>query len=427
MANPEHVAILDEGVEDWNQWRRENPKIMPDLSHADLSYYQMFDINFYNADLSHANLRRARLEEARLSSANLSSADMSEAKLLWADLQWTNLHSAKLIGANLIEAKFNGTNLSQADLTDAILRFTFMYDVDARGACFEDANLLHFRTAACDFTGAKCRRADFSDCHDDPKWQEFREGEFEKLYGPLFGVEVLLDPHVDFAVAAELMVWLKERWQATQPESDLTFEELGRRPQGYVGQFCIQRNLVEAVLDCFAAQLRALFDTQGRTQNEADVLVREHLEGLERRLARSTVSAIHLLRGRVGLTAVEDESRHTIIVQGDWVNGMKIESVKGKNVVIAENLLGTGIINMAEAAQDEAGVKAVLEQWAGQWEQQKQDERETTAQAIVQAISEDKRSVWKGALANWIGNVGGAATVSGFSAAVGLLKTHLGW
>jgi hypothetical protein len=36
MANKKHVARLKQGVEAWNQWRRENPKIRPNLSRADL-------------------------------------------------------------------------------------------------------------------------------------------------------------------------------------------------------------------------------------------------------------------------------------------------------------------------------------------------------------------------------------------------------
>ena len=32
MANPEHLAILKQGVEEWNKWRREYPGVEPDLS-----------------------------------------------------------------------------------------------------------------------------------------------------------------------------------------------------------------------------------------------------------------------------------------------------------------------------------------------------------------------------------------------------------
>ena len=37
MANPEHLAVLREGVLTWNRWRTVNPSIGVDLSGADLS------------------------------------------------------------------------------------------------------------------------------------------------------------------------------------------------------------------------------------------------------------------------------------------------------------------------------------------------------------------------------------------------------
>lgn len=36
MANPEHLAILKQGVSKWNEWRKENPEVEPNLSYADL-------------------------------------------------------------------------------------------------------------------------------------------------------------------------------------------------------------------------------------------------------------------------------------------------------------------------------------------------------------------------------------------------------
>jgi hypothetical protein len=37
MANPEHLAILKQGVEAWNRWRLEHVDIRPDLTDADLA------------------------------------------------------------------------------------------------------------------------------------------------------------------------------------------------------------------------------------------------------------------------------------------------------------------------------------------------------------------------------------------------------
>lgn len=68
----DHVPILKQGLEAWNQWRSENESIRPDLSYADLSY----------ADLSGANLSGANFFRANLSHADLSYATLSRAILL---------------------------------------------------------------------------------------------------------------------------------------------------------------------------------------------------------------------------------------------------------------------------------------------------------------------------------------------------------
>ena len=38
MANEEHIALLRQGVDAWNAWRRENPDVTPDLRKADLRW-----------------------------------------------------------------------------------------------------------------------------------------------------------------------------------------------------------------------------------------------------------------------------------------------------------------------------------------------------------------------------------------------------
>jgi len=119
MANDEHFAILKQGVAAWNEWRRENPDIRPDLSGA----------NLVGADLSEADLVGADLTFADLSAANLHAAD-----LLLADLRVANLSGAKLIGANLSEANLKGANLSGANLGAADLRGAALVDADLTGA-----------------------------------------------------------------------------------------------------------------------------------------------------------------------------------------------------------------------------------------------------------------------------------------------------
>ncbi|MGA2604505.1 MAG: toll/interleukin-1 receptor domain-containing protein [Verrucomicrobiia bacterium] len=139
MANPEHLAILQQGVEAWNRWRDENPGIAPDLSGTDLNRANLIGANLYYADLSlaklsradlhganlsRAKLSRADLHGANLSRANLSSANLSDADLSLANLGYANLSGADLSGANLIGTNLSGTNLKRANLSGAHTWYT---------------------------------------------------------------------------------------------------------------------------------------------------------------------------------------------------------------------------------------------------------------------------------------------------------------
>jgi len=37
MANEEHLQIIRQGVEAWNDWRSKNPQLRPNLNGSDLS------------------------------------------------------------------------------------------------------------------------------------------------------------------------------------------------------------------------------------------------------------------------------------------------------------------------------------------------------------------------------------------------------
>jgi uncharacterized protein YjbI with pentapeptide repeats len=101
MANEEHLALLKQGVDVWNAWRRENPEIIPDLREAELG-----KVNLFNADLGQAKLSKTDFSEAILEEANLVKADLREANLVKADFSRTDLKYANLTEANLAEAEF---------------------------------------------------------------------------------------------------------------------------------------------------------------------------------------------------------------------------------------------------------------------------------------------------------------------------------
>jgi hypothetical protein len=135
MANQEHLDILKQGVERWNQWRQEHADIQPDLRDADLSGSDLSGadltyVDFRGASLSGATLSGANLSDADLSGAILSGATLNYAYLIGADLREANLSDATLIEANLGEAYLIGADLREADLSGADLRRATLVETD---------------------------------------------------------------------------------------------------------------------------------------------------------------------------------------------------------------------------------------------------------------------------------------------------------
>ena len=126
MADANHVAMLNHGVNAWNTWRKSHPDVIPDLSGAWISKLDLRGIDFRNVKLNKVRLRKsdltqADLSDARLQWANLSKTTLIQAKLLGADLnrstiRWADAAGADFRGANLKYASLVGTNLPDATL-----------------------------------------------------------------------------------------------------------------------------------------------------------------------------------------------------------------------------------------------------------------------------------------------------------------------
>ena len=133
MANPEHLAIFEQGIDVWNSWRRSHSDVHADLSGVSLIGASLPSVNFRWTDLFGADFT-----SADLSAACLSEADLSRAQLWGANLRLANLAGADLQEANLREADLSGANLSGAFLTDSLFpgaRFggTALGDLDLAG------------------------------------------------------------------------------------------------------------------------------------------------------------------------------------------------------------------------------------------------------------------------------------------------------
>ncbi|MFM6282653.1 MAG: pentapeptide repeat-containing protein, partial [Dolichospermum sp.] len=116
MANPEHLALLKQGVGVWNKWRDENSGIIPNFNYIDLRATDLSYANLYGANLYGAELSKAILIWANLSKANLSKANLSKANLRGANLSAANLEKSQVIGTN-----FYNVTLTSACIKDWLL------------------------------------------------------------------------------------------------------------------------------------------------------------------------------------------------------------------------------------------------------------------------------------------------------------------
>jgi uncharacterized protein YjbI with pentapeptide repeats len=152
MANSEHLEILEKGLETWNNWRDENPDIIPDFSN-----FSFFQANLCFANFSGANFSGADLYDAVLSETNFHRADLSKANLSYAHLSHADLSGANLNGADLTHTDFDNTNLSGADLNGVDLSHLNFSETNFSGANLSGANL-----SQVEFFNTKLSRANLS-------------------------------------------------------------------------------------------------------------------------------------------------------------------------------------------------------------------------------------------------------------------------
>lgn len=155
MANPEHLEILNQGVEAWNKWREENPDIVPDLRGADLSASNLEHINLNGTLLNKTNLSEARLNNSQGEGAIFTQTILSNAQIntsLFAKAQFTQAQMDKVQfkSAELDEASFLDANLQNSNLSMASMKGAFFSGTDLRGASlifatFDDATLHNLR------------------------------------------------------------------------------------------------------------------------------------------------------------------------------------------------------------------------------------------------------------------------------------------
>ena len=159
MTNKEHVEIRKQGVEVWNEWRKNNPEERPDLSGTKLIGVDLIGANLNNADLSGidftgALLADADLSEADLSGANFKDATLRDANLTNADLSDATLFDAFCFAANFRNAIFRNLDGERANFWLANLSYVDLSYANLENANLTDANLTYADLSNTNLEGA---------------------------------------------------------------------------------------------------------------------------------------------------------------------------------------------------------------------------------------------------------------------------------
>ncbi|MCC6443641.1 MAG: toll/interleukin-1 receptor domain-containing protein [Armatimonadetes bacterium] len=191
MADEAHLEILRQGVGVWNEWRRQNRTVQPDLSGADLKGMDLREADMRAASLEMADLSGADLIQTDLRGANLRQADLITARLLLADLSGANLmladlSNSALTGAHLLLADLTAASLLLTDLTGADMTGADLSGADLRGAnltgtCLLGVNLQEANLGGVNFRGANLSRADLSGAVLG--WNIFGASDLRDTYG----------------------------------------------------------------------------------------------------------------------------------------------------------------------------------------------------------------------------------------------------
>lgn len=161
MANQEHLAILKQGIEVWNAWRRQHIDVEPDFSDADLRGWNLRGGYFSGANLSGADLSEADLRDAELGWIGLDlDYQHAAANLSFAQLEKTDCRNARLYLVKPVSLHARGALFTDADLSWADLSHAEMGETDMRKARLCQANLAH-----ADLQSADLREADLSYAH----------------------------------------------------------------------------------------------------------------------------------------------------------------------------------------------------------------------------------------------------------------------
>lgn len=190
MANPEHLARLQQGVTQWNEWRSQHPTIVPDLrgpSFPEGIAAALHLLVIYLGRLTQVGMVSLAIvvllgglkmtitptavailfliNQLLLLGLVILAITVPLTIVVWAIqmmftvLQGHNLNALSLRGANLSRAQLMGANLDGLDLRSANLYAADLRFAHLRGADLQQANLSRANLLLTDLQGANLSHA----------------------------------------------------------------------------------------------------------------------------------------------------------------------------------------------------------------------------------------------------------------------------
>jgi uncharacterized protein YjbI with pentapeptide repeats len=259
MANPEHLAILQQGVEVWNKWREENPALRPDLRKAYLRKINICNANLREVDLTKANLSKANLAGAIISEAILYKSFLVEANIIGSDisssdLRAVNLNKAQLQNTDLRRANLNEADLSGANLSGADLRKVNLGEANLNRAILKESDIsggILYGTARAEWKidKIKCEYVfwDKKGHKRFPNKRDFNTGEFEELYKHVPTIEYFFE-HGFTPIDAVIMDRVVKAINEKHPEFELKLDSFHSRGQPHAVFTIFHKDVAEEAL-----------------------------------------------------------------------------------------------------------------------------------------------------------------------------------
>lgn len=159
-----HSEILRQGATVWNQWRKENPNVKPQLQHVNLDDAYLAGANLTDADFSGAYLFGTNFQDCELVRANFEDAQMADARLTLSNASYAVFRRAHLAFAELRNVNFSHADLSEAGLGGVYARESIFEDADLSGAKLNGSDFRASNFVRARLPKVFARGANFSQC-----------------------------------------------------------------------------------------------------------------------------------------------------------------------------------------------------------------------------------------------------------------------